>query len=210
MILKSDLLNLTERLDKNLGDGEEAFFKDSSLSNHLRHQALEHASPRSAAVLLLFYPNEASWDFPVIHRSEYIGAHSNQIALPGGKLEKLDANLQETALRETEEEIGVPKSMIKVLGELSTIFIPHSNFLVHPFIGISNQKPDFQLDKREVKKIISISTSSFLALEPTHSEVPVNGKNIKAPGFKIDNEFIWGATASILSEFRNLYAHKDL
>lgn len=157
---------------------------------------------KRGAVLIMLYQQEDLWYFPIILRPTYDGEHSGQLSLPGGKREFQDVDYKSTALRETEEEIGINISDIEILGELSTIYIPKSNYIVHPFIGYVSSKPRFVADKKEVEKIIEISVDSLSDVSILDFfSFELNGKQVKAPSWKIDEHKLWGATAMVLAEF---------
>ncbi len=157
---------------------------------------------KKSAVLLLFYPENDNLNLIFIKRQDYDGIHSGQIAFPGGKFDKSDINLKDTALRETEEEIGVISKKIEVIGELSDIYIPPSNYLVKPFIGITNHKPVFTLNKREVNLVFSVDINEInLATISYENEIIINKSlKIKAPCFILKDHIVWGATSMILNE----------
>ena len=163
-------------------------------------------NPRKAAVLALFYPNKKNETTLLLTlRPSYRGTHSAQISFPGGKVEKTDQNLKETALRETFEEVGVQTSAIKIIRELTDVYIPPSNFLATPFLGFVDKQPTFILN-HEVAKTIEILVSDLLN---EHNMTTINlttsyMKNIDVPCFKIDNHIIWGATGMMLSEIKEL------
>ena len=108
-----------------------------------------------SAVLILFYPDAYGHiKFPLIQRPTYNGAHSGQIGLPGGKVEKTDTNIIDTALRETHEEIGVDPGSVEVVGTLTDLHISVSNYVVTPVIGFIDERPEFLLDEQEVVDLI--------------------------------------------------------
>jgi 8-oxo-dGTP pyrophosphatase MutT (NUDIX family) len=163
-------------------------------------------NPKKAAVLALFYPNKKNEiTFLLTKRASYKGTHSAQISFPGGKLEKKDKNLQETAIREAFEEVGTIPSTIEIIRKLTDVYIPPSNFLVSPFLGFTNKKPYFTKNY-EVAEIIEISLSDLLddAYLSTVNLTTSYMKNIDVPCFKFDNQIIWGATAMMLSEIKEL------
>ena len=139
-------------------------------------------------------------------RQEYSGTHSGQVSLPGGRFEPEDITLHQTALRETEEEIGIPREQIRVLGELTQLFIPPSNYLVKPLVGYVEQTPEFQPDPREVKELFSVQLPELLddrLFQKT--DMTVRQLRVKdIPYYAFNNEIVWGATAMILSEFRQV------
>ena len=163
---------------------------------------VEMRDQTEAAVLILLFKKR---DIPFIiltRRTEYDGAHSGQISLPGGKRDADDKDLMETALRETAEEIGIPPEEVHLLGKLTDLFIPVSNFIVTPFVGYINGIPKFKIDPEEVKYTIELPLRSLV--DPgsiKRKRVQISGKELSVPYFYILNEEIWGATAMILSEF---------
>lgn len=160
---------------------------------------------RKAAVMMLFYPKKGVTHLVLIIRNEYPGVHSSQIAFPGGKVEDFDLDLSATALRETFEEIGIPSEKIKVLRDFSSIYIPPSNFLVFPFLGIATDELDFILQKEEVAGIIELPLSMLLdeSIVINKSFETSYAKLIDVPVFQIGEHSVWGATAMMLSELKD-------
>lgn len=162
---------------------------------------------RHSAVLLLFYPVNDIPHFALIQRPEYDGVHSGQVALPGGKQEQGES-LQTTALRETHEEIGIASHQVKVLGELSRIYVAPSRFFITPYIGLYEQRPQFVIDNHEVEAVIEVEFCRLLASDVIkETEVSVRAGaigtvQVMAPYFDLNEKVVWGATAAILSELR--------
>jgi 8-oxo-dGTP pyrophosphatase MutT (NUDIX family) len=160
---------------------------------------------RKSAVLILLYQKNNEWFFPLIRRPLYEGHHSGQMALPGGKWEEHDLSLKETALRETCEEIGICSTEIKILGQLTDLFIPVSNNVVNPFIGFLASEPVFQIDKNEVEAIYPISVDSLSDDTNKRNEPwPFMDKVWQVPFYYLGQQKVWGATAMILSEFETI------
>ncbi|MGC1205033.1 MAG: CoA pyrophosphatase [Flavobacteriaceae bacterium] len=162
---------------------------------------------KQAGVLALFYPDTNHQTHMVlILRNTYKGVHSAQIGFPGGKLEKQDASLQDAAVRETFEEIGVPIKDIEVICRLSEVYIPPSNFYVHPFLGISKNTPRFIKEDNEVEAIIEVPVQHFLddANIITQKVQTSYSIDVEVPAFKLNNYVVWGATAMMLSEIKDL------
>ncbi len=167
---------------------------------------IKASNPRKAAVLALFYSNEDNKTcFLLTQRASYKGTHSAQISFPGGKIDKTDENLEKTALRETFEEVGIVESTVNVIRELTDVYIPPSNFLATPFIGFADKRPDFDLNY-EVDKIIEVLVSDLLN-DKNKTSVNMNTSymtDVKVPCFKLNDYVVWGATAMMLSEIKEL------
>ncbi len=163
------------------------------------------------SVLILFYEEQNQIKFPLILRPEYDGVHSGQVGFPGGKFESTDENLITTALRETNEEIGVVANDVEVLGKLTELYIPPSNFLVHPHVGKINYKPSFFPDEKEVMKVIEVSLDDLMNESVVHEkEIKLsNGLQIISPYFDFRGHAVWGATAMILSELKTILNEMD-
>lgn len=197
------MLSLLEKGMKHPLPGKEAQLSMSPNPQDLRRfdtkLPLNH---RKSAVLILFYPNEDKAFFPLIKRPVYPGVHSGQIALPGGKMEDEDQDVIDTALREAWEEVGVLPQQVKLIGKMSDLFIPTSNFLVSPILGYSEEMPDFVPEEKEVARIIETAVSTLY--EPTIRKKKIlefsNNFRLDTPYFEVDKEMVWGATAMILSE----------
>jgi hypothetical protein len=154
--------------------------------------------------MMLFYPKAKKTHLVLIVRNSYEGVHSSQIAFPGGKYEKEDVELEQTALRETFEEIGVSSEKIQVLKAFSHLYIPPSNFMVYPFLGICTEEITFFPDSTEVAGIIELPLTTFLS-DSIVVDAKINtsyARSIEVPVFKIDEHLVWGATAMMLSELK--------
>ncbi len=162
---------------------------------------------RLSAVLLLLFPKDNELHTVFIKRPAYDGVHSGQIALPGGKAEPTDRDLVHTALREAEEELGIVPTEVEVLGKLSPLYIPPSNFMVHPILGFSPQPPIYIPDPVEVEDYIELPMISFLKEEfKADLSIPIaKGQKIKARAFQMKGETIWGATSMIMAELAMVY-----
>lgn len=161
--------------------------------------------PRPGSVLILLYPDSNRIMFPLIKRSNYLGLHSGQVSFPGGKAEGGE-DIVETALRECNEEIGIDKGEVKVIGKLSNFFVIPSNFIVTPVVGFVSSKPALVADPVEVAKILHADIESILPDTAMLEKEIIAGQSYQmmAPHFEIENEVVWGATAMMLNEFRTV------
>ena len=161
---------------------------------------------KQGAVLILLYYKNGKIYFPLTQRHEYDGAHSGQVSFPGGKVEHGDFSLEHTALRETEEEIGVPQLEVNILGKLTDLFIIASNFNVQPVIGFIENAPEFCLNTREVAEVIEISIDQLLddSLQKEKEIAFIKNTKIQAPYFDFNGYHVWGATAMMLAEFKEI------
>jgi len=167
---------------------------------------MANLTAKKSAVLILLCEIENNWHIPLIKRSSYNGSHSGQIGFPGGKQEEMDANLIDTAVRECIEEIGV-KPCIEILGKLSPLYIPVSNFYVEPFVACYKEtNPKFKPNKLEVSNIILLKYNYLIELKPELNSTVEEANNIKikTPYFNIEGEKVWGATAMILNELKKI------
>ena len=182
------------------------------LAPEYRSESLRAAPPtdaRAAGVLILLYPFNGMWHFPLMKRVEDGLVHSGQISLPGGSQEAGES-LRETALREACEEIGAACAEVEVIGQLSTIYIPPSNFLVTPTVSYVDRRPDFQCDLREVAELIEVPLSMLFDRDVMKREPwALRGVTVDVPFYQIGAHKVWGATAMILSEFSMLLAETD-
>ena len=164
----------------------------------------EHTQPpKPGSVLILLYQDEGKLKFPLTKRQEYVGAHSAQVSFPGGKAEPNEDDV-ETALREAEEEIGVSRNVVQVLGKLSPFFVIPSNYLVTPVIAFAETKPFFTPQLSEVDKIIEGDVEELLKENAVQTKEIIAAKiyPMLAPHFEVEGEVVWGATAMMLNEFR--------
>ena len=192
--------------------GQAAHHKMAPLSRitELKEIDITSRNPKKAAVLSLFYPDGQNiTKLLLIHRKDYKGVHGNQVGFPGGKMEAGDESLMQTALRETEEEVGVLARNIEVLKELTELYIPPSNFLVRPYLGITKQQPIFLKQESEVEAIIEVTLSEYLNDDAIIDQKLTTSYAIAidVPAFKLNGFTVWGATAMILSELKEMLTH---
>jgi len=160
------------------------------------------AEPRKAGVLLILYPIGDALHLPLTVRTPDLEHHSGQVSFPGGGWEEGDCSLQETALREAQEEIGVSAAALEILGALTPLYIPTSNNVIHPFVAYTPRRPAFRLDKREVAELLEIPVSLLLDPATRREEDWLwHGAALHVPFFAVGQYKIWGATAIVLAEF---------
>jgi len=171
----------------------------------MNNESMKNAN--RAGVMALFYPDEQQQTkLVLILRNTYNGVHSAQISFPGGKFEPNDISLKKTAIRETSEEIGIPAQNIIVIKQLTEVYIPPSNFYVQPFLGIIKDIPTFIKQEDEVEEVIEVSLQHFLK-DDTVINTVVNTSykiEVEVPAYQLNGYIVWGATAMMLSEIKDL------
>lgn len=196
------IYRISDRLQQPL-PGQEAQFRMAHLAR--RNAIAPPPDARQAAVLALFFPKKANWHLVFIERdnSNPNDRHGGQISFPGGKYEENDQTLQNTALREAHEEVGVDARQVEVLGELTKLYIPVSNFQVNPYVGFADYEPIFNPQIEEVKSILEVPFDVLQnpdTRKTTDLQIAKNLTLHDVPYFDVSNKIIWGATAMILSE----------
>ena len=186
----------------------EAHFKMVPLDRieSLKNLNFDCINPKKAAVMMLLYPKEGRTHLVLIVRNSYNGHHSAQIALPGGKYEAKDQTYANTALRETHEELGILPENIEIIMPFTNLYIQVSNFMVYPFLGICKKEIVFVPDGNEVVNIIELPLNNFLnddIIVKTFMATSYS-KKVEIPAFKINEHIVWGATAMMLSELKEV------
>ena len=189
-----------------LGGLESQFRLAPKMRLNYNEEKIAARNPKKAAVLALFYPNKnGETCFLLTQRASYKGTHSAQISFPGGKIEKSDKNLRETALRETFEEVGVSSKNINIIREITDVYIPPSNFLATPFMAFVEEKPVLTIN-HEVDHTFDVLLKDLLD-DNNISSINITtsyAKNIDVPCFKLNDYIVWGATAMMLNEIKEL------
>jgi len=201
--------NLLDQIKNNLkqplpGESAQLRMAPSHRGDLLKSNGVTDA--RNSAVLISLFPTSNGLSTLFIKRATYNGVHSGQISFPGGKTDEGDESLIQTALRETEEEVGIDPSKIEVLGTLTPLFIPVSNMLVLPVIGLLDYEPEIHPNLQEVDYTITVPICHLK--NPTNQLIKtleIRNYSITAPYFCCNNEEIWGATAMIISEFIEMF-----
>jgi len=161
----------------------------------------DHPAPY-AAVLLLLYPCDSGWCFPLTLRGNTVATHQGQVSLPGGAQDGGEP-LADTALRETAEELGIARESVTILGQLTQLYIRPSDFNVVPFVGCALARPEMRPSPKEVAQVIETPVALLLDERIRVEEdwdLP-DGRHLHVPYFHIYGHKVWGATAVILGEF---------
>lgn len=193
---------LQERLSEELPG--KAAHVEAAPYRRVNFEDYELLNAKESGVLILFYIKEEIPHIALMQRPTYDGKHSGQVSFPGGKREYSDKSIIHTALREANEEVGVVIEDVDVVGQLSDVFIPVSNFHVSPIVGVINYYPDFVIDSYEVEELIELKLSDLTDVEELSlTKITLANKSVlKAPSFYFNEKVIWGATALMLNELR--------
>lgn len=188
--------------------GHDAFMELSGYPRPDLEQAMaQKPPPRESAVLALFYPKGGEVHTILMLRPTYQGVHSGQVGFPGGKRELVDDSLEHTALREFGEETGAVNTAIELVGRLSPIYIPPSRTLVTPFVGITAELGPLRPDPLEVAELIETPMERLLRddiLKRRTQMIRTLGRSAEVPYFDVDGHVVWGATAMMIAELREL------
>jgi len=202
-VIELFIRELTAQLHAQL-PGVEAQKKMAPYPRYVPPQGRPEEEAIPSAVLIILFPRHDSWFFILTERSSEVEHHQGQISLPGGAHEG-DESLQETAMREGEEELGIDMESVSMLGELTSLFIPVSGFRVHPFVAVTMEEPYLRPDPAEVSSVHFASVDQLVDEDCIQREVKrIRGLQMEVPYFRFDHLKVWGATAAMLSEFREL------
>jgi 8-oxo-dGTP pyrophosphatase MutT (NUDIX family) len=198
--------NVSKLSEIALGGLEAQFELAPKFRQKYTQEFLEARDAKKAAVLALFYPNsQGKTYFLLTLRANYNGTHASQISFPGGKFESYDTSLKNTALREAHEEVGIQPVDVHIFKQMTDVFIPPSNFMVTPFLGLLNYTPTLTKNE-EVEENIAVLLEDLLN-EDAFSTAIVStsyAKNTLVPCFNLSNCVVWGATAMMLNEIKML------
>lgn len=158
-------------------------------------------TPRNAAVLVLFYPTAHDVEIVVTRRAGTLRQHSGEIAFPGGRVDESDADVFACALREAQEEIGIPPSVLRILGTLHTVYVPRSNHSVTPVVGWIDAPVVYETNPAEVADVFHVPLPDLLQPDALHiEERRVQDDTVRVPYFPYGEHRIWGATALMLCD----------
>ena len=159
---------------------------------------------KKAAVLIGLFQKEGEWYLPLIKRPMHEKNHPGQIALPGGAMEK-DETLENTAIREAFEEVGIKPNDVEIIGVMTPLPVPVSNYVISPFVGIINKEPEWKINDDEVAELMILKLDDLIEADNGYSENwDLRGNKVKVPVFKLGDKTIWGATATVLCEMLDL------
>jgi len=149
---------------------------------------------------VLLYPHNGRWYLPLILRAQDAGVHSGQVSLPGGAREGAETPM-ETALREAQEELGIPPQVVTIIGTLTSLYIPASGYRITPVVGYTLRRPAFLPRATEVQQVLEAPLSLFITEETVSEEAwQLGGLPVRLPFYRVGEHKVWGATAMILSE----------
>ncbi|HKK47077.1 MAG TPA: CoA pyrophosphatase [Balneolaceae bacterium] len=197
---------LSNRLDKHLpGQKSQLKMAPQPVSGGKTRQMAAPVGAHQSSVLVLLFPNDKNkTELALTLRSSDIN-HGGQISFPGGRAEKGET-AQETALREAHEEIGICPEDVTIVGELSELYVSHSNNRVTPVVGFMDQSPEFCLNPSEVEEIFTVELDSLLLKKNlTVEDWDLRSHTYKVPYWDVHRVPLWGATAMMLSELLDLY-----
>ena len=198
--------NLSKLSEIPLGGLEAQFEMAPKFRQKYTQEFLEATKAKKAAVLALFYPNtQGETCFLLTLRANYNGTHASQISFPGGKFDIEDDSLENTALREAQEEVGICPGDVRIFKQMTDVFIAPSNFMVTPFLGLLNYTPTL-IKNEEVEENIGVLLKDLLSDSAFTTTVVTTSyaENIPVPCFNLSNFMVWGATAMMLNEIKVL------
>ena len=204
------LIELTKTIERNnLSNLLKAEHSHSRMYPSIRSEQMSAVNtgilPLISAVLILLYEKDNQIFICLIKRAEDGLVHGGQISLPGGKKEKEDVSIIQTALREAYEEVGVETEIVNVLGLLSDLYIPPSNFNVTPVLAYCEKKPHYIINKKEVQYVVECRLSDLLDDNNIKTTIMKYGeKSFSVPYYYVEGEIVWGATAMILTELKDI------
>jgi 8-oxo-dGTP pyrophosphatase MutT (NUDIX family) len=195
---------LGSRLNEPL-PGKKAHFEMIPSARLREFDPIPETARKSSVMLLLFEKHETIHTLLTL-RHVYKGVHSAQVSFPGGSYSEEDRSPEETALRETEEETGIEREKINIIGSLTNLYIPPSNFIVTPFVGFITDSFELTPDPLEVDKIFQVELSEIIGNKniKTKNIRIQSGLEFETPYYDVCGQTVWGATAMMLREFSDV------
>jgi 8-oxo-dGTP pyrophosphatase MutT (NUDIX family) len=168
---------------------------------------IEDSNLKVSAVMVPVFLKNGQYHLLFIQRTERVKYHKGQISFPGGAYEKKDGAILNAALREAEEEIGLARQDVQVLGELDDALTATSNYIISPFVGLIPYPYNFKPDKWETEELLEIPITDLLEKNCfSEGMTEQNGQEIETYFYRHGSRTIWGATAKILKQFLEIYA----
>ncbi len=204
-----DLAYITQQFQKGMKFSQERFDLSPPYRGKYDLDEVQKNAPKIGGVMLLFYAENDKTKIVLTERKKYPGVHSGQMSFPGGKKDEQDVSITATALRETHEEVGISAEKIEIIGSLTELYIPPSNFLVYPTVGILHDSPNFVKQEAEVETIVPVALEHILhEKSKQQTTIIVNQNQLTVPAYIYQNYVIWGATAIMLREMEYVLTHK--
>ena len=165
---------------------------------------------RHAGVLLPLLVEEGTWKVLFTRRTDRVEHHKGQISFPGGAVDKGDASIEETVLRETYEEIGLSREHVEILGRIDDVLTMASNYIVHPFVGRITNLNDLVINRAEVERVVKAPLSLFHRANPEKRRYSVEYEGViyETPAYEYGKDLIWGATARMMENFMEIIGDK--
>lgn len=208
---------IVNQISKALNQGLPGWKAQSKMINFDRPKAseahLKDPEARKSAVLALLYPKDGALHTVLMLRNTYNGHHSGQVSFPGGKMELEDNTLWDTAIREAEEEVGLARQEVQLIGALTHVYIPPSRFMVHPYLAYTNETPNFIANPNEVEKIIEVPLSLLMeenVIQTKQMKIASVSLPLNVKYYDVYGQTVWGATAMMISEVIDLLKMTDL
>jgi len=200
---KLNFENIREQLGIEL-PGEKAHRLMSPSVRLTKDQVADSTDSMESSVLITLFPTDKGLGTLLMERTK-IGPHGGQISFPGGKMDSQDESSEYTALREANEEVGLEASKVEVIGSLSRLYVPNSNFWINPFVAITEAEPQWKPNPDEVSSLIRVDLEYLFSKSiKKRKRLQVNGFQVDAPYYDVHGYFVWGATAMIISEFESV------
>ncbi|HPH81291.1 MAG TPA: CoA pyrophosphatase [Flavobacteriales bacterium] len=198
---KLDVQKIKQTLSLGLPGMEEQYKLAPLNRERLSHINHEDPSIRKAAVLVNLFFNDEQDKLLLTERSTYDGIHSGQISFPGGKFEEKETDPIQVALREAEEEIGIPSNEVDIIGLMSPLYIPVSKMYVQPVLSCSNFL-NWNPSNKEVAQVLEVPISDLLSIDAVkYKDMELSDRGIiQVPYFDFRGHHIWGATAMMINE----------